>query len=138
MKKSEAHSSWGCCPALSYGLDKCQIVKICYDLKVIIMFCIICCKQSYRTLVLCCYVNSLAFEENFHCLSFFLQIDISDLQHITTKLGSQLEKLNLMNCTRLSGGHILPLIQVKKWTFIFVWFNLNMYTVCGHNLHLLN
>jgi len=41
----------------------------------------------------------------------FTKIDIAGLQHITTKLGSQLEKLNLMNCTRLRGGHILPLIQ---------------------------
>ncbi|KAL9989043.1 hypothetical protein ACROYT_G003551 [Oculina patagonica] len=41
----------------------------------------------------------------------FTKIDITGLQHITTVLGSQLEKLCLTNCTRLRGEHILPLIQ---------------------------
>lgn len=45
-----------------------------------------------------------------------LQIDIPGLQCIVEKLGAQLECLCLHNCTRLTGGRILPLIQVLvKW-----------------------
>ncbi|XP_044169563.1 F-box/LRR-repeat protein 6-like isoform X2 [Acropora millepora] len=40
-----------------------------------------------------------------------IEIDIPGLQCIVEKLGAQLECLCLQNCTRLTGGRILPLIQ---------------------------
>ena len=41
-----------------------------------------------------------------------LQIDVNCLKHIVKRLGSQLETLRLANCCRVTGTHILPLIQV--------------------------
>ena len=50
---------------------------------------------------------------NTHSMMFILlQIDINCLKHIVKQLGSQLEKLWLANCSRVTGTHILPLIQV--------------------------
>ena len=46
-----------------------------------------------------------------------LQIDINCLKHIVKQLGSQLEKLWLANCSRVTGAHILPLIQVFECNY---------------------
>ena len=40
------------------------------------------------------------------------QIDIPCLHRVTKRLGSQLEELCLMNCSRLGGEQVLPIIQV--------------------------
>ena len=40
------------------------------------------------------------------------QIHITCLHRVTKRLGSQLEELCLMNCTRLGGEQVLPIIQV--------------------------
>ncbi|KAJ7360342.1 F-box/LRR-repeat protein 6 [Desmophyllum pertusum] len=39
------------------------------------------------------------------------KIDIPCLHRVTKRLGSQLEELCLMNCSRLGGEHVLPIIQ---------------------------
>ncbi|XP_074627563.1 F-box/LRR-repeat protein 6-like isoform X1 [Acropora palmata] len=51
----------------------------------------------------CCRIRSIDLEST--------KIDIPGLQCIVEKLGAQLECLCLRNCTRLTGGRILPLIQ---------------------------
>lgn len=43
---------------------------------------------------------------------FYCQIDIPCLQRVTKRLGRKLEELCLMNCSRLAGEQILPVIQV--------------------------
>ena len=62
---------------------------------------------------------------NFWLLFFFLrdlQIDISCLHRVTRRLGGQLEELCLMNCSRLGGEQVLPIIQVCIIGYSYIYF----------------
>ena len=55
------------------------------------------------------------------------QIDIACLHRVSKRLGSQLQELCLMNCGRLGGEQILPVIQVwLSCIFSYRWFATNL------------